>query len=123
MSFFCLILSPEDAFNRTVESITGPISKTISTKGMLALYDALDAAGKKTFEKAYSSAYKAALDICLEVYDEVSSGSEIQSVVRRCARLDEFPMAKIDQTYMWQVLPFFSDFFISFDSQPVTFRT
>eukprot|EP00803_Ostreobium_quekettii_P005665 evm.model.scf_609.7 EVM.evm.TU.scf_609.7 scf_609:49831-57683(+) len=96
-------MSPEDAFKHSVESITGPISRTISTKGMLALYSSLDAEGKKTFEKAYSATYKAALDICLEVYDEVSSGSEIQSVIRRCARLDEFPMATIDQTYMWQV--------------------
>lgn len=101
-----LSVSPEDAFKHSVESITGPISRTISTKGMLALYSSLDAEGKKTFEKAYSASYMAALDICLEVYDEVSSGSEIQSVIRRCARLDEFPMAKIDQTYMWQVCRF-----------------
>ena len=40
-------MSDEDAFKRSVESITGPISRTISTKGMPAVYNGLDAAGKK----------------------------------------------------------------------------
>jgi hypothetical protein len=40
-------MSDEDAFKRSVESITGPISRTISTKGMPAVYNSLDAQGKK----------------------------------------------------------------------------
>lgn len=39
--------SDEDAFKHTVECITGPISKTISTQGMPAVYNMLDDAGKK----------------------------------------------------------------------------
>ena len=42
-------MSDEDAFKRSVECITGPVSKTISTQGMLAVYERLDAAGKKVF--------------------------------------------------------------------------
>jgi ketol-acid reductoisomerase len=42
-------MSDEDAFKCSVECITGPVSKTISTKGMLAVYEQLDAAGKKVF--------------------------------------------------------------------------
>lgn len=34
-----------------MECITGPISKIISSKGMPAVYEALDAEGKKVFEK------------------------------------------------------------------------
>lgn len=40
-------MSDEDAFKRSVESITGPISRIISTQGMPAVYAALDDAGKK----------------------------------------------------------------------------
>jgi hypothetical protein len=40
-------LSDEEAFKRSVECITGPISKTISTQGMPAVYNMLDDAGKK----------------------------------------------------------------------------
>ena len=43
--------SPEEAFKASVECITGPISKLISTQGMPAVYEALDAEGKKVFEK------------------------------------------------------------------------
>ena len=34
-----------------MECITGPISKMISTQGMQAVYESLDAAGKKTFQQ------------------------------------------------------------------------
>jgi len=43
------------------------------------------------------------LDILAEIYDEVSSGNEIRSVVLAGARLDEFPMSTIDGTRMWEV--------------------
>ena len=43
--------SEEDAFKNSVECITGPISKTVSTKGMLAVYEALDEEGKGIFKK------------------------------------------------------------------------
>jgi len=44
----CMCLcSDEEAFKRSVECITGPISKTISTQGMPAVYNMLDDAGKK----------------------------------------------------------------------------
>lgn len=45
------ICSPEEAFKASVECITGPISKIISTQGMPAVYEALDDEGKKVFEK------------------------------------------------------------------------
>ena len=48
----------EEAFARAVECITGPISKTISTQGMKAVYEGLDAAGKKVFEQAYAASFK-----------------------------------------------------------------
>ncbi|XP_047939302.1 ketol-acid reductoisomerase, chloroplastic-like [Salvia hispanica] len=102
-------MSEDLAYKNTVESITGTISKTISTKGMLAVYNALDAQGKKDFETAYSASYYPCMDILYECYEDVASGSEIRSVVLAGRRfydkegLPAFPMGKIDQTRMWKV--------------------
>ncbi|MDR3200366.1 MAG: ketol-acid reductoisomerase [Spirochaetales bacterium] len=96
-------MDPQQAYRETVESITGPISKTISKKGILAVYETLDETGKSIFERAYSAAYTPARDILTEIYDEVSSCNEIKSVVMAGARFKEFPMGIIDNTFMWQV--------------------
>ncbi|KAK3404813.1 hypothetical protein EUGRSUZ_K01105 [Eucalyptus grandis] len=102
-------MSEDLAYNNTVECITGIISKTISTKGMLAVYNSLSDEGKKEFEKAYSASYYPCMDILYECYEDVASGSEIRSVVLAGRRFYEkdglpaFPMGKIDQTRMWKV--------------------
>ncbi|HEX6272266.1 MAG TPA: hypothetical protein VFZ53_04480, partial [Polyangiaceae bacterium] len=96
-------MSREDAFLNSSESITGPISKTISKQGILAVYEGLDAAGKATFEEAYAATYPAAREICEEIYDEVSSGNEIRGVVLAGERLKKRSMGKIDATETWQV--------------------
>lgn len=97
------MISDEDAFKHSVECITGPVSKTISTKGMVEVYNMFDDAGKKVFADAYSASFKPAMDICMEIYEDVASGNEIKSVVQAGGRFDRFPMGKIDQTYMWKV--------------------
>ena len=96
-------VAPEEAFKRTTESVTGPISRTISKRGILAVYQDLDDEEKKIFERAYSAAYPPALEIMAEIYDEVSSGNEVSSVVLAGARLERFPMGQIDGTEMWKV--------------------
>ncbi|MEJ2032834.1 MAG: ketol-acid reductoisomerase, partial [Deltaproteobacteria bacterium] len=96
-------MSEEEAFTASVENITGPISRTISHDGIFAVYDRLDAEGKKIFERAYSHAYGPAFDILLEIYDEVSSCNEIRSVIMAGQRFRRYPMGKIDGTRMWQV--------------------
>mmetsp|Transcript_22092 Transcript_22092/g.36585 ORF Transcript_22092/g.36585 Transcript_22092/m.36585 type:complete len:598 (-) Transcript_22092:199-1992(-) len=95
--------TPEEAFVNSTETITGPISKTISYKGMLAVYESLDDAGKKEFARAYNASYKPAKDILQEIYDEVQSGNEIRTVVMAGKRFRDFPMGKIDGTDMWKV--------------------
>ena len=42
-------MSEEEAFQRSVESVTGPISKTISHKGIKAVYDGFSAGERKIF--------------------------------------------------------------------------
>ncbi len=95
--------SKDDAFINSVESVTGPISKTISRHGMLAVYDSFDDAEKAQFKAAYTAAYHPAFEILLEIYDEVASGNEIRSVVMANKRHARYPMGKIDGTEMWQV--------------------
>ncbi|GFR45619.1 hypothetical protein Agub_g7026 [Astrephomene gubernaculifera] len=96
-------MSDEEAFKHSVECITGQVSRIISAKGMLAVYESFTGEDKKTFEKAYSQTFKPAMDICMEIYEDVASGNEIRSVVQATTRFDRFPMGKIDQTYMWKV--------------------
>ena len=96
-------MSEEDAFTATVENITGPLSKTISHEGIIAVYNKLDDKGKDIFEKMYSAAYHPAFDVLMEIYDEVSSGNEIRSVVMAGRRFSRYPMGKIDGTRMWTV--------------------
>eukprot|EP00270_Netrium_digitus_P013627 TRINITY_DN454_c0_g1_i1.p1 TRINITY_DN454_c0_g1~~TRINITY_DN454_c0_g1_i1.p1 ORF type:complete len:648 (+),score=186.64 TRINITY_DN454_c0_g1_i1:175-1944(+) len=102
-------MSEEAAYLNSVECITGNLSKSISTRGIRAVYQSLTEEGKKEFEAAYSASYLPAMDILLECYEEVQCGNEIRSVVLAGRRflekegLPAFPMGKIDQTRMWKV--------------------
>ncbi len=96
-------MTREQAFLNSCESITGPISSIISKKGMLAVYEGLDAAGKAVFERAYAATHPAAREILDEIYDDVSTGNEIRSVNLAGDRLKTRPMGKIDGTETWNV--------------------
>ncbi len=96
-------MDAKQAFRETVECITGPVSKTISHKGILAVYEGFSGADKTAFENAYCAAYPAAMEILVECYDEVRSGNEIRSVILAGDRMKEFPMGTIDNTPMWKV--------------------
>ena len=96
-------MSETVAFEMTAEAITGPISKTISKNGMLAVYEQFSEADKALFEKAYSVSYNPAYEILWEIYDEVHSGNEIRGVIMADARHKKYPMGKIDGTRMWVV--------------------
>lgn len=96
-------MSEEDAFLHSCESITGPISRIISREGILAVYEGLDDAGKKTFRTAYCAAYHPSVELLLEIYDDVQSGNEIRSVIFHNHRFERYPIGKIDGTRMWEV--------------------
>lgn len=96
-------MDADAAFLNSCESITGPISKTISKKGIRAVYEALSPADRETFGKAYAAAYPAAKEVLHEIYDEVACGNEIRSVNLAGERMNTFPMGKIDGTYTWRV--------------------
>jgi ketol-acid reductoisomerase len=101
---YCWDNVPENvAFINACETITGPISKKISKKGIRAVYDELSEDEKKVFAKAYCASYLPAYDILIECYEDVESGNEIRSVLQACKRHHKIPMGKIDTTRMWQV--------------------
>lgn len=96
-------MSREDAFLHSAEAITGPISRIISRQGIKGVYEALGADGRPAFETAYAAVYPTAKELLAEIYDEVSSGNEIRSVILAGERLKKHPMGKIDGTETWRV--------------------
>jgi len=97
-------MTPEQAFLESSESITGKIVKIISTQGIKAVYDQFESKeDQEEFQKAYTASYKPAKEILQEIYDEVSSGNEIRTVIMHGKRLDKYPVGKIDGTHTWQV--------------------
>ena len=96
-------MTEAEAYRHSVESISGPISATISARGLLGLYDQLDTEGRAEFEGAYAAAYSVGTELIAEIYDEVNLGNEIRSVILAGQRLDRFPMGRIDQADMWGV--------------------
>lgn len=95
-------MSETDAYRHSVDCVTGPISWIISKKGLDGLYQHLDEAGREVFGQAYAAAYPVGLELTHEIYDEVSSGNEIRSVIMAGKRFARFPMGKIDQSTMWR---------------------
>ena len=93
----------DEAYINTSESITGPISKTISRSGLKAVYDELSDAEKVAFRNAYNASYHPSREILGEVYDVVASGNEVKGVIQTTRRHDHYPMGKIDGTDMWAV--------------------
>jgi ketol-acid reductoisomerase len=89
------------AFLNSVECVTGPISRIISTRGLTGVYDELAEEDREVFAKAYAAAYPVGLELTAEIYDEVKSGNEIRSVILAGQRMSRFPMGKIDQADMW----------------------
>jgi ketol-acid reductoisomerase len=93
--------TPEDAFNRACESLTGPIRETISRQGLIGVDERLDSDGRREFRRAYDATYKAFKGVMAELYDEVMSGNEIRSVVMAAKRFGDYPMTNVEGSPMW----------------------
>jgi ketol-acid reductoisomerase len=95
---------PRRAFERSTESMTGPLARTISRGGLRALLDGFDSGDdRRLFEHAYCAAYHALAPLIVELYDEVASGTEMASVRLAMRRLARYPMATLDGSRMWTV--------------------
>ena len=97
-------MSHEDAFLHSAEAITGPISRIISQQG-----HPRRVRGARRGRPAASSRRptprptRPRSEVLAEIYDEVSSGNEIRSVILAGERLKKRPMGKIDGTETWKV--------------------
>ena len=94
--------TPEDAFDRACESLTGPIRETISKHGLIAVDEQLTPDGRRDFRRAYDVTYAAFKGLMAEIYDDVVSGNEIRSVVAAASRFDRYPMTKVEGSPMWK---------------------
>lgn len=90
---------PVTAYERSTESITGPIARTISDSGLAAVRAATG--DEDLFDRAYCAAYRPARDLVAEIYDEVAEGTELRSVILAEQRLATRPMAPIAGSPMW----------------------
>ncbi len=95
------VLSHE-AFARSAMAITGPISKTISDRGLIAVLKELTGLDRRKFLRTLYLSYRNALPIVAEIYNEVKSGREIQSVVDQTDALETYGWTKVDGTKMWR---------------------
>lgn len=95
--------TPEDAFNRACESLTGPIRETVSRHGLIGVDEHLDPEGRRDFRRAYDATYGAFKSVMAEIYDEVASGNEVRSVVMAAGRFGQYPMTSIEGSPMWSV--------------------
>jgi ketol-acid reductoisomerase len=95
-------MSETNAYRHSVDCVTGPVSSIISKEGLDGLYRQLGEAGREVFGRAYAVAYPVGLELVHEIYDEVSSGNEIRSVIMAGKRFACFPMSNIDQSSMWR---------------------
>jgi ketol-acid reductoisomerase len=90
---------PVAAYERSTEVITGPIARTISDDGLIAVRAATG--DEELFDRAYSAAYAPARDLVAEIYDEVADGTELRSVILAEQRLAHRPMTEIGGSPMW----------------------
>ena len=95
-------MSDEEAYLQSVESITGPISHTISKLGLNGVYSGLSDDKKEIFDRTYSATYFPMQKLMAEMYDEISSGRELGGVVDANHRMEQYPMAEITNTPMWK---------------------
>ena len=92
-----------EAFEQSCETLTGPVARTISARGLRGLLNELDADGRREFERAYTATYRPVLGVLAEIYDEVDSGRELAGVLDAAERLGRHPMGEVEGTPMWEI--------------------
>jgi len=96
-------ISAEEAYLRTVACITGPISRIISTKGLMGIVRQVRLQGQEDlFSKAFVASFQPSVDLLSEIYDSVASGDEVKGVVEHGRRLTAFPMKTMANTPLWK---------------------
>jgi len=84
----------EEAFLNSAESDHGPSTRSISKKGIRAVYEGLDAAGKPSSRRPTRRRTCRRARSWPRSYEDVSTGNEIRSVVLAGRPLKKFPRAR-----------------------------
>ena len=91
---------PRDkAFIMSCKNLTHLISKKISKKGLLGVYESLSYGGRMLFADQYEKSYQICRQLFEEIYTEVENGNEIRSV----NSYDNSKMSEIGNGEMWQI--------------------
>lgn len=91
----------EQAYLESVETLVGPISKTISESGLVGVFEALGSEQEREeFAKAYNAAYGPLKHLMTKLYRDVSSGREISEVFDDYGF--ESPKPQVDGSHMWR---------------------
>ncbi|WP_020577592.1 hypothetical protein [Actinopolymorpha alba] len=93
--------SPERAFERSCETVTGVLAPAISRAGLRSVPEQFSTADRAEFDTAYAASYRSFRELIVEIYDEVDSGNELRSVVLSGARLARSPLTPISGSPMW----------------------
>ena len=90
------------AFRIAVSGITGTVTDLLSQHGIKGFYEQLTGAQSKSFDRGYVIGYPAFDGVMDQIYQEVSSLREIQTVIDATKRLTEHPMESIEaKSSMW----------------------
>eukprot|EP00915_Cephaloidophora_sp_WS-2016_P001917 GHVH01002604.1.p1 GENE.GHVH01002604.1~~GHVH01002604.1.p1 ORF type:complete len:562 (+),score=79.05 GHVH01002604.1:99-1688(+) len=94
----------EEAYVRSVEVITGPLTKILSKEGgFLGVVSYMKTNGcEEQFAKAFAAAYGPCYDVLSEIYDSVGSNEETRGVVDHGRRLLNYPMQSMANTSLWR---------------------
>ena len=98
-SIYCL----DSAFKYSVGTITGPINDSISKYGLYNIYDNMSLHDKGFFEISYIKSYEICREIFEEIYREVESGNEINSVKINDNKINNNKMSNISNSHMWKI--------------------
>ena len=91
----------EKAYLESVETLVGPISKTISKDGLTGVFEALGSEQEREeFSIAYNATYPVLKHLMSKIYKDVSSGREIQEVFDDYA--SGSPKPQVDGGQMWR---------------------
>lgn len=93
-------IGSEGAYLETVESLVGPLSRTISHEGLRGVFERLDGEGREKFVTTYNAAYPVLKQLINKIYIDVSSGREIGEVVSDS--VNNLQMTQVDGTPMWR---------------------
>ena len=95
--------SKKQSYEMSAYNITGTINRYIKSRGIKNLYMDMDVNNKQKFASAYTNTYHLAKELLNEIYDEVKSGNEIESVIMAGDRLNKYPINDIDNNGMWLI--------------------